>query len=127
LGPDKIDGRVYMILIDETKLTNGTLMDILEDLGYNTYYYRGWTEEEKEAILKNESEENKSYVKRILDNEKHVIDFETMFEEQLPNIIFDEEELWRLVEKAVELTKQGKEDSDLVVELEGTIEKIMRY
>ena len=82
-----------MILIDEEKLTSGTLMDILEDLGYNTYYYRGWTEEEKEAILKNESEENKLYVKRILDNEKHVIDFETMFEEQLPNIIFDEDEL----------------------------------
>jgi hypothetical protein len=113
-----------MILIDETKLTNGTLIDILEDLGYNTYYYyRGWTEEEKEAILKNESEENKSYVKRILDNEKHV----TMFEEQLPNIMFNEDELWKLVEKTVELTKEGKEGSDLVVELEGTIEKIMRY
>jgi hypothetical protein len=50
-----------------------------------------------------------------------------MFEEQLPNIMFNEDELWKLVEKTVELTKEGKEGSDLVVELEGTIEKIMRY
>lgn len=76
-----------MILIDEAKLTNGTLMNILSELGYKTDYYREWTEEEKEEILVKElNDEDRKYVKRILDNEKHVIDFETMFEEQLPNI-----------------------------------------
>ena len=75
-----------MILIDETKLTNGTLMSILSELGYKTDYYRCWTEEEKEEILAKEMEEDKEYVKRILDNQKHIIDFETMFKEQLPKI-----------------------------------------
>lgn len=117
-----------MILIDEERLTNGTLMNILSELGYKTDYYREWTEEEKEEILVKElNDEDRKYVKRILDNEKHVIDFETMFEEQLSNIMFDEDELWRLVEKTVELTKEGKEGSDLVVELDGMVEKTMRY
>lgn len=117
-----------MILIDECKLTNGTLMSILSELGYKTDYYRCWTEEEKEAILAKElNDENRKHIKKILDNENHIIDFETMFDEQLDNILFDEDELWRIVEKTAELVRDGKEDSDLVVELDGIIEKTMRY
>ena len=98
-----------MILIDECKLTNGTLMSILSELGYKTDYYRSWTEEEKEAILAKElNDEDRRYVKRILDNEKHIIDFETMFEEQLDKIRFYEDDLWQLVDKTEQLVKEGK-------------------
>ena len=77
-----------MLLIDETKLTNGTLMNILSELGYKTDYYRGWTEEEKKEILAKESnDEDREYVKKVLDNQKYIIDFETMFENELPKII----------------------------------------
>lgn len=115
-----------MILIDEAKLTNGTLMSILGELGYKTDYYRCWTEEEKETILAKESDEDKEYVKRILDNEKYIIDFETMFEEQLDNIRFYEDDLWQLVDKTERLVKEGKEEDELVDALSNTVESLLK-
>lgn len=116
-----------MILIDETKLTNGTLMSILSELGYKTDYYRCWTEEEKETILAKElNDEDRKHVKRILDNEKHIIDFETMFKEQLDNIRFYEDDLWQLVDKTEQLVKEGKEEDELVDALCNTVESLLK-
>lgn len=55
-----------MILIDETKLTNGTLMSVLDEQGYNVNYYRNYTEEEIQTILKDTIEEEKERVKNYL-------------------------------------------------------------
>ena len=116
-----------MILIDECKLTNGTLMSILSELGYKTDYYRSWTEEEKEAILAKElNDEDRRYVKRILDNEKHIIDFETMFEEQLDKIRFYEDDLWQLVDKTEQLVKEGKEEDELTDAICDMVDSMMK-
>lgn len=116
-----------MILIDETKLTNGTLMSILSELGYKTDYYREWTEKEKEKILVKElNDEDRKYVKRILDNQKHIIDFETMFKNELDKIILYEDDLWQLVDKVEKLVKEGKEEDELVDVLCDTVESLAK-
>lgn len=83
-----------MITIDETKLTNGTLLSILlelePDLDLSNYYYKMWTEEEiQEKINKlvslantTEDQEHLKAIEIILREAKD-IDYNELFVDKL--------------------------------------------
>lgn len=76
-----------MIIIDETKLTKGTLANILFEMGHdiNDYYKPGYTQEEIEELIEHCKKFKHLYIDEIEQSLKSikVVDYDKLFNDTL--------------------------------------------